>query len=58
MIVDKVRNATTANSAVHYELTLRIWPDDLGGVHAAEELLKLVTKAVNGISEYEYGQKR
>ena len=58
MIVDKVRNATTTTSAVHYEVTMRVWPDDLGTPKAAEDLLRLVTNAINGISEYEYGAKR
>ena len=52
MIVDKVRNATTTHSAVHYELTLRVWPDDLGSKGAADKLFDLVQRAINGISQY------
>lgn len=52
MIVDKVRNATTQSSAVHYEVTLRIWPDDMGGINSDKVLGDLIRKAINGIATY------
>jgi hypothetical protein len=52
MIVDKVRNATTTASAVHYEVTMRIWPDDLEAKNSDQELGDLVRRAINGIADY------
>lgn len=52
MIVDKVRNATTANSAVVYEVTMRIWGDDLETADSDAKLADLVRKAINGIADY------
>ena len=52
MIVDKVRNATTTASAVHYEVTLRIWPDDLEKEGSDSDLGDLIRRAINGISDY------
>ena len=52
MKVDKVRDATTPNSAVHYELTLRVWHDDLDKSGSDEKLGDLVRRAVNGIATY------
>jgi hypothetical protein len=52
MIVDKVRNATTRDSAVHYEVTMRIWPDDLKDAVGDKELSEMVRKAIDGIAMY------
>ena len=52
MIVDKVRDATTKNSPVHYELTIRIWPEDLESSTSDSELGDLVRRAINGIAMY------
>lgn len=51
MIVDKVCNATTTASAVYYEVTLRIWPEDLTG-DDDRALGDIVRKAINGIATY------
>lgn len=52
MIVDKVRNATTNDSPVHYEVTMRIWPKDLESATSDHELGDLVRRAINGIATY------
>ena len=54
MIVDKVRNATTRDSATTYEVTLRIYPSDFEKLKYADTIAELIRKAINGISEYEY----
>ena len=56
MTVDMVKDATTANSAVHYQLTIRVWPDDLKGPDAEKELYSKVVKAINGIAHYREGK--
>lgn len=57
MIVDKVRNATTANSEVVYQVTLRIWGDDLETAESDAQLANLVRKAINGIADYPIERK-
>lgn len=54
MIVNKVRNATTKDSATTYEVTLRVYPSDFESSEYTIILADLVKKAINGISEYEY----
>ncbi len=57
MIVDKIKNATTRESAIHYQVTMRVWSQELkddplkdmqpGGF--AEQLAQKVRKAIEGI---------
>ena len=58
MTVDKVENATSSNSAVHYRLTIRIWPDDLRGSGAVLNIYRTILKAINGIAMYAEGDDR
>jgi hypothetical protein len=48
--VDKVRDATTTNSAVQYEVTLRVWSLETAKDDA--ELAAAVRRAINGIATY------
>ena len=52
MIVDKVQDATTTASPVHYKITLRVWPKDLETSDSDHALGDLVRKAINGIATY------
>jgi len=52
MIVEKVRNTTTPESSVQFEVTIRLWGDDLERADSDRELGDAVRKAVNGIAQY------
>lgn len=52
MIVEKVKNVTTEESPIQYELTIRIWGEDLTTEESDLEFAALARKAVNGIADY------
>jgi hypothetical protein len=52
VIVDKVRNATTKESPVQYEVIIRVWPGDLEETGCDTELGNMVRKAINGIATF------
>jgi hypothetical protein len=57
MVIDKVKNATTRDSAIHYQITMRVWSQELKGDPLedmerggfAEQLAHRVRKAIEGI---------
>lgn len=50
MKVDKVRDATTRESAIHYEVTLRVWSAELDSPLFEAELVHRVKKAIEGLN--------
>lgn len=57
MVVDKIANSTTRDSAIYYTITMRVWSQELkidpltdmepGGL--AHQLATLVRRAIEGI---------
>jgi len=56
MYVEKVRNATTVSGAVCYEVTLRIYTNELKDSAAESKLYNIIQKAINGIAQYSEGK--
>jgi len=52
MIVEKVKNVTTSESPVQYEITIRVWRDDLTTEESDLKFAALARSAVNGIASY------
>jgi ABC-type lipopolysaccharide export system ATPase subunit len=52
MIVKKVKNVTTKKGPVSYEVTARIWGDDLVTEKSDLEFAELARKAINGIAYF------
>lgn len=53
MIVDKIANSTTRESAVYYTITMRVWSAELKTAGddsmLAEQLATVVRRAIEGI---------